>query len=164
MERRDEELPLTATKLKEIHPVFLKDVSVQNIEHHLQKDLHLPTFCVTKKPLLTLFEEVVVFVRKCVSWSLKLARECGLIVHILLYPRIIRCHFSVNQHNTAYMGSTVKYPTFVMLWCFMVALWINWTKICNSFPKMWQLQTVYLCSPLLFLPMDISHSWMHSGN
>ena len=46
-------LALTASELKKMHPDLLNSVSTRTIQHHLQKDMGLPTRRAAKKPMLT---------------------------------------------------------------------------------------------------------------
>ena len=43
---------LRASKLKQMHPDHLGNVSVRCIQHSLQKDLNIPSRCVASKPLV----------------------------------------------------------------------------------------------------------------
>ena len=44
---------ITTANLKKKQPMLLQDISIRTIKHHPQNDLHLPSRCADKNPLLT---------------------------------------------------------------------------------------------------------------
>ena len=117
---------LTSKDLKDAFPNLLAGVSQRTIQHRLRKDLGLPSFTASKKPLLTdrMRKKRMDFCKKYASWTEEQWQNVVFSDEACLYliPSVskkVRRPRGSNRFAEKYTVKTVKHSPYVMVWgCF----------------------------------------------
>ncbi|KAG7175342.1 Transposable element Tcb2 transposase-like 1 [Homarus americanus] len=114
---------VTASTLKKKHPDLLKHVAIRTVQHHLQKDLGLPTRRAAKKPLLTevMKKKRINFCKKYQHWTSDdwkkvMFSDESIFRLVRGASKIVRRPKNVSRSSLKYTVKTVKHPDSVMVW------------------------------------------------